>query len=107
MIRLGTTFIRVANLEKQLDFYQGTLGLQVHRHEDKTAFLGVGGADLLALLYTPDGQRLPGQNGLYHFALLLPARHHLALTLRHLIAAQTPLQGLSDHTGNRVVVQAG
>ncbi|MCB9450388.1 MAG: VOC family protein [Anaerolineaceae bacterium] len=97
MLRLGTTFIRIANLEQQLDFYQQVIGLQVHRQEGNTVFLGVGGNDLLGLIHTPNGKRLHGQNGLYHFALLLPSRRHLALTLRHFIETQTPLQGLSDH----------
>ncbi len=106
MIRLGTTFIRVANLEKQLDFYRQVIGLQIHRQDGNTAFLGVGGADLLALIHTPEGQRLPGGNGLYHFALLLPSRHHLALTLRHFITRQTELQGLSDHIVSEAIYLA-
>ena len=97
MPRIGTVTLRVANLARQVQFYQDTIGLQLHHEQDGTVFLGAGGDDLLALKHLPDGKRYRGHNGLYHFALLLPTRRHLANVLRHLAATETPLQGVSDH----------
>ena len=39
----------------------------------------------------------PGTTGLYHVAILYPARAALADALRRLIAAGVPLTGASDH----------
>jgi catechol 2,3-dioxygenase len=39
----------------------------------------------------------PGATGLYHVAILYPARAALADALRRLIAAGIPLDGASDH----------
>lgn len=95
--RLGAVYLRVVDLHQQLTFYQQIIGLQVHRQEGDTVFLGAGGVDLLALIHRPEAVTSRGQNGLYHFALLLPSRSHLARALHHLLMTRTPVQGLSDH----------
>lgn len=95
--KIGTVYLRVVNLHQQLTFYQQIIGLQIHRQQGDTVFLGAGGADLLALIHRPEAVTSRGQNGLYHFALLLPSRSHLAQALHHLLMTRTPLQGLSDH----------
>lgn len=94
---IGTVYLNVANLKKMLTFYQDIIGLKLHRQEDNTAYLGVGGEDLLALNHTPNAPRVGGITGLYHFAILLPSRAALARSLKRLADTQTPLQGLSDH----------
>lgn len=94
---LGTVYLRVANLHRLLAFYQQSIGLKIHRQDGDTVFLGAGGADLLALVHRPEAIISNGHNGLYHFALLLPSRSHLARALHHLLMTQTPLQGMSDH----------
>jgi catechol 2,3-dioxygenase len=38
-----------------------------------------------------------GTTGLYHFAILVPSRAHLARALRRLVDARTRLQGAADH----------
>jgi len=38
-----------------------------------------------------------GTTGLYHFAILVPSRVHLARALRRLVDARTRLQGAADH----------
>jgi len=101
--RLGAVYLRVVNLHQQLTFYQQIIGLQIHRQEEDTVFLGAGGADLLALIHRPAAVTSRGQNGLYHFALLLPSRSHLARALHHLLMTRTPLQGLSDHVVSEAI----
>lgn len=96
-MNVGTVFLRVKNLNKQIRFYEQTIGLQVQREDGETVYLGVGDEDLVALIHTPDGQRYRSAAGLYHFALLVPERYHLALTLQHFNDERTPLQGVSDH----------
>jgi len=94
---IGTVYLNVSNLDKSLAFYQDIIGLQIHRQEGKTTYLGAGADDLLALNHTPNAPRVGGITGLYHFAILLPSRAALARSLKRLADTQTPLQGLSDH----------
>lgn len=102
---IGTVSLKVADLDKQSRFYQDTIGLQVHRQEADTLYLGTGGADLLALTQHK-GNYYQQAVGLYHFALLLPTRYDLALTLKHFAETQTPLHGLSDHLVSEAVYLA-
>ena len=96
-VTLGPVHLNVANLDRQIRFYEDVIGLRLHRKNGTTAALGVGEADLLVLHHTP-GAAHPGRTtGLYHFALLVPDRPALARTLRHLAGTQTPLQGFADH----------
>ncbi len=94
---IGTVYLKVADLQRMVTFYCDIIGLKLHRQEDHVAYLGAGGDDLLALIESPDGQRVTGTTGLYHFALLVPSRYDLARSLRHLAETNTSLQGLSDH----------
>lgn len=95
--RIGTVFLRVANLDAQVTFYQAVLGLKILARTDESATLGAGETPLLQLIHTPEGKRYRGKTGLYHFALLLPERRDLANVLRHFAQHKVPLQGLSDH----------
>src|SRR5512135_3281472 len=81
---VGHVSLRVADLERQLSFYQEMLGLQLHWRENGKAGLGAGGADLLRLVARPGYRRYRGTTGLYHFAILLPDRHALALAVARL-----------------------
>jgi catechol 2,3-dioxygenase len=93
----------VANLERSLDFYRERIGLQVQRREGNGATLGVGGADLLQLAERRGRRKALGAADLYHFALLLPSRRHLALTLRHLAETETTLAGMADHAVSEAI----
>lgn len=106
MNRIGTVYLRVADLEKQVRFYENVIGLQVHQRQGNTVTLGVDQENLLALIHTPAGEAIRGGNGLYHFALLLPSRTQLAQSLQHLLLTQTPLQGLSDHIVSEAIYLA-
>lgn len=97
MSSIGTVYLKVANLQRQLAFYQDVIGLNLLRQDGKTVYLGAGANELLALTENSDGRRYRGVTGLYHFAILVPSRYHLALSLKHLADTQTALQGMSDH----------
>jgi catechol 2,3-dioxygenase len=95
---MGTVALIVADLNRSIAYYTDHIGLHVHRRDEGQAWLGAGGADLLQLTEQPGATPVRrGRTGLYHFALLLPNRRELARTLRHLVTAQTPLGGMSDH----------
>ncbi len=82
----GHVHLNVADLEGQISFYQRVIGLQLHWREDDSAGLGAGAADLLRLSRLPGGRRYRGVSGLYHFAILLPQRRHLAQVIARLLA---------------------
>ncbi len=84
--RIGEVSLTVANLDRQLAFYQQVLGLQLHRRDGTTAALGAGGLDLLQLTQQPAFRRYRGTTGLYHFAVLLPNRRELARAVARLYA---------------------
>jgi catechol 2,3-dioxygenase len=83
---MGTVHLTVADLERQLEFYQHFLGLRLHWQEGASAGLGVGDGDLLRLTALPGARRYAGTTGLYHFAILLPDRHALARAIGRLFA---------------------
>lgn len=95
--RIGAVHLNVADIDKQLAFYQDAIGLEVRQQTDSQAHLGVDDEDLLVLHHTPDLKRVRGRTGLYHFAILVPTRQDLGLMLKHFAQTQTPLQGLSEH----------
>ena len=100
--RIGHVHLKVANLQRSLDFYHGVLGLDVTlRIGDSAAFLSAGGYHHHIGLNTWEsfgGQPPPpGTTGLYHLALVYPTRAALADALSRLLKANIPLDGASDH----------
>ena len=93
---LGHVHLTVANLERELLFYQQILRLQVHWRQGQSAGLGAGGADLLRLTEAPGARRPRGVTGLYHFALLYPSRRELARAIARLFALRYP-NAPTDH----------
>ena len=94
---VGAVHLTIADLARSLGYYQSSLGLSVHRQDDRTAWLGAGGPDLLVLEQHEHARHVHGVTGLYHFALLVPSRADLARALRRLAATNTVLQGAADH----------
>src|SRR5512139_1336659 len=84
--RIGTVHLTVADLERQLEFYQAVLGLRLHWREGAAAGLGVGDGDLLRLTARPTARRVRGTTRLYHFAVLLTNRRELARAIGRLYA---------------------
>jgi catechol 2,3-dioxygenase len=95
--KLGYVHLTVSDLDRSLAFYQEIIGMQLHRREGQTVFLGADQGDLLKLTGRPDARRVAGVTGLYHFAILVPSRTALALSLRQIAETRTPVQGFADH----------
>lgn len=96
---IGTIKLRVAELERSLGFYRDLLGLtELQRSGDTVALGARGHAPLLELWAAPGTHRRPdGMVGLYHFALLLPTRRELGMTLLRLFQERWPFTGFADH----------
>jgi catechol 2,3-dioxygenase len=94
---IGAVHLTISDLNRSIRFYQHHLGFALHRRDDRTAWLGAGGADLLALYQSERAPRVRGATGLYHFAVLVPSRADLARALRRLVDADTAMQGAADH----------
>jgi catechol 2,3-dioxygenase len=101
-VRIGHVHLKVADLERALDFYCGVLGFELmQRHGNEAAFVSAGGYHHHIGLNTWESaggtSPPPGSTGLYHFAILYPSRLEFANALRRLLAAEIPLDGASDH----------
>jgi catechol 2,3-dioxygenase len=94
---VGPVHLAVADLERSLAFYRHVLGLDVLERDGPRGVLGAGGTTLLVLVEEPGARPAPRSTGLFHFALLVPARADLARWLAHAVRERVPLQGLSDH----------
>src|SRR5688500_6532272 len=88
--RMRTVHLTVADLERQIGFYQQVIGLMLHWREGAAAGLGVGGEDLLRLTEVPGARRYRGTTGMYHFAILLPTRRELARAVARLFSLRYP-----------------
>jgi catechol 2,3-dioxygenase len=101
-VRIGHVHLKVANLQRALDFYCGVLGFELtQRYGEEAAFVSAGGYHHHIGLNTwesRDGPPPPkGVTGLYHLAILYPTRAALADALSRLIQANISLEGASDH----------
>jgi len=101
-VRIGHVHLKVANLQRALDFYVGVLGFElVQRYGTQAAFISAGGYHHHLGLNTWESlggtPPPPGTTGLYHTAILYPTRAALADALKRLIAAKIPLDGAADH----------
>lgn len=101
-VRIGHVHLKVADLQRALDFYCGVLGFElIQRFGDQAAFISAGGYHHHIGLNTWESRGgpppAPGTTGLYHVAILYPTRAALADALRRLRAAGIPLTGASDH----------
>ncbi|WP_017185769.1 VOC family protein [Alkalibacillus haloalkaliphilus] len=90
--------IKVTDLARSLEFYQKIVGLSVLEQTEDTAHLTADGQTSILKLVQPANPE-PKQrrtSGLYHFAILLPERRHLADFVIHLSEHNVPI-GASDH----------
>ncbi|PYQ99829.1 MAG: glyoxalase [Acidobacteria bacterium] len=94
---IGSIHLTIADLGRSVRFYEAHLGFTVHRRDDRTAWLGAGGPDLLVLTQCESAPRVRGTTGLYHFAILVPSRADLARSLGRLVNTDVVLQGAADH----------
>jgi catechol 2,3-dioxygenase len=101
-VRIGHVHLKVADLERSLDFYCGVLGFELmQRMGAEAAFVSAGGYHHHIGLNTWNsrgGSPPPsGTTGLFHFGILYPTRAALADGLRRLMKARIQLDGASDH----------
>jgi catechol 2,3-dioxygenase len=101
-VRIGHVHLKVADLERSLAFWCDVLGFELQgRFGDQAAFISAGGYHHHIGLNTWESRGgsppPPGTTGLYHVAVLYPARELLGDALRRLLAAGIRLDGASDH----------
>jgi len=100
--RIGHVHLKVADIKRSLDFYQGLLGFEITQwYGDGAVFISAGGYHHhigLNTWYSKNGAA-PARNatGLYHTAILYPTRKDLAVVFKRLMDANYPLTGASDH----------
>ena len=100
--RIGHVHLKVADLERSLQFYRDLLGFEVQQlFGDSAAFISAGGYHHHIGLNTWHSKNAPPAPiraaGLYHAAILYPTRKDLAVILKRLVEAKYPLTGASDH----------
>ena len=101
-VRIGHVHLKVANLQRSIDFYHGILGFSItQRIGDQAAFLSAGSYHHHIGLNTWESeggsQPPPGSTGLYHHAILFAERNELAVAVRRVIDSGIPLDGAADH----------
>jgi catechol 2,3-dioxygenase len=99
---IGHVHLKVADLDRALDFYVGVLGFELmQRFGDQAAFVAAGGYHHHLGLNTWESKGgappPPGTTGLYHVAIRYPDRKSLADALRRLLDAGVRVDGATDH----------
>lgn len=95
--RPGAVHLVVSDLDRSVGFYERAIGLTLRERSAGRAYLGAGAEDLLVLIERPGAVSARGYCGLYHFALLVPARVDLARWLAHAARERIQLTGVADH----------
>ncbi len=101
-VRVGHIHLKVAELQRAIDFYHSVLGFEVTQlFGDSAAFLSAGGYHHHIGLNTWESKGgsppPPGSTGLFHVAFLYPTRPLLADALRRVLEAGIQLDGAADH----------
>ncbi|MFT3907855.1 MAG: VOC family protein [Ferruginibacter sp.] len=99
---IGHVHLKVANLQRSIDFYCGLLGFEITTLYGKdAAFISAGGYHHhigLNTWYSKNAAPAPlHAAGLFHAAILYPTRKDLAFIYKRLVEAGYPLTGASDH----------
>jgi catechol 2,3-dioxygenase len=96
-VDVGMVTLKVASLERSVEFYTQMIGLKVLRQKRGGAVLGAGARAIVALEEVSGARPLVrNATGLYHAAILFPDRHALAVKISQLAKANYPY-GYSDH----------
>jgi catechol 2,3-dioxygenase len=101
-VDIGHVHLKVADIERALEFWHGVLGFDVTQQlGDQAAFLSAGGYHHHIGLNTWESRGgsppPPKTTGLYHVAIRYPDRRALAEALRRVLDAGIRLEGASDH----------
>lgn len=102
LTRIGHVHLKVANLQRALDFYSGLLGFEITMmYGQDAAFVSAGGYHHHIGLNTWYSKNSPPADvhaaGLFHTAIVYPTRKDLALIYARIKNANYPLTGASDH----------
>ncbi|HET7508329.1 MAG TPA: VOC family protein [Solirubrobacterales bacterium] len=101
-VDIGHVHLKVADVDRALEFYCGILGFELmQRWGADAAFISAGGyhhhIGLNSWSSKGGSPPPPGSTGLFHTAIRYPTRRTLADALRRLSEARWPLEGASDH----------
>jgi catechol 2,3-dioxygenase len=101
-VDIGHVHLKVADLERAIDFYRDVLGFDVTQQMgDQAAFLSAGGYHHHIGLNTWESKGgsppPPGSTGLFHLAIRYPTRAALADALKRLVENRVAISGASDH----------
>jgi len=101
-VDIGHVHLKVADLERALDFWCGVIGFEEQaRMGEQAAFISAGGYHHHIGLNTWESKGgsppPPGTTGLYHVAVRFPDRKTLAAAVRRVLEAGVQLEGASDH----------
>jgi catechol 2,3-dioxygenase len=110
-VDIGHVHLKVADIDRALEFYVGALGFEVQqRMGDEAAFVSAGGYHHHIALNTWESRGgsppPPGTTGLYHVAIRYPDRATLGDALRRLLDAGIRLRGASDHGASEALYLA-
>lgn len=99
--RIGHVHLKVADLDRAIDFYSRALGFELQQEAGGAAFLSAGGYHHHIGLNTWESAGGPpaarGTTGLFHLAILYPDRAALGQAVDRALAAGAILDGASDH----------
>ncbi len=101
--RIGHVHLKVADLQRSLDFYCGLLGFSlVTTFGKEAAFISAGGYHHhigLNTWFSKNAPPSPKRNaGLFHTAILFPTRKDLAVAYKRLLDSNYPkITGAADH----------
>ena len=100
--RIGHVHLKVADLQRSLDFYCGLLGFElITTYGADAAFISAGGYHHhigLNTWFSKGGPPAPKKAaGLFHTAILYPSRRDLAVIFDRLNRAGYPFTGAADH----------
>ncbi|MBK9227927.1 MAG: VOC family protein [Ignavibacteria bacterium] len=101
-VKIGHVHLKVADLDRSIEFYCGLLGFELTQMYGKdAAFISAGGYHHHIGLNTWLSKGKPPAPlyapGLFHTAILYPNRKELAMIYSRLNEAGYPLTGASDH----------
>ena len=101
-VEIGHVHLKVADLDRALDFYSGVLGFELQdRFGADAAFVAAGDYHHHIGLNTWQSKGgsppPPGSTGLFHTAIRYPTRRALADAVRRVLDAGIALDGASDH----------
>ena len=100
--RIGHVHLKVADLNRSLDFYCGLLGFEIIiKYGSEAAFISAGGYHHhigLNVWHSKNQPPAPKQSiGLFHTAILYPTRKDLATISKRLIDNDYQLTGAANH----------